>query len=138
VHARRLKWRAFRLAIWLSILYAVASLFAQDSPQESGNPSTAQTAAEPLQLSMKEMKKLFVKRVRPEYPALAEQARIIGKCRVRIVIGADGSLHGVKLVFGHPILAPAAIDAVRKSKYRPYLAHGRPVEVEGEVEYNIP
>jgi protein TonB len=42
------------------------------------------------------------------------------------------------LVYGHPILAPAALDAVRKWKFRPYLLQGHPVEVEGEVELNVP
>ncbi|MGA9977091.1 MAG: energy transducer TonB [Candidatus Sulfotelmatobacter sp.] len=84
------------------------------------------------------MKKLFVKKVRPEYPPLAASVRITGKCRVRIVIGAGGDVREMHLVSGHPMLAPAAMEAVKKSKYRPYLVRGQPVEVEGEVEYDIP
>jgi len=84
------------------------------------------------------MKKLFVKKVRPEYPPLAQQARIAGKCIIRIVIAADGSLRDAKLVSGHPLLAVSAMRAARESKYRPYLVERNPVEVEGEVEFDIP
>jgi len=36
------------------------------------------------------------------------------------------------------MIAPAAIAAVRKWKFRPYLQDGHPVEAEGEVEVNVP
>jgi outer membrane biosynthesis protein TonB len=36
------------------------------------------------------------------------------------------------------MIAPAALDAVRKWKFRPYLQDGHAVEVEGEVELNVP
>ena len=84
------------------------------------------------------MRKLFVKKVRPEYPALAQQARIAGKCIIRIVIAADGSLRDAKFVSGHPLLGPSAMRAARESKYRPYFVDGSPIEIEGEVEFDIP
>jgi protein TonB len=84
------------------------------------------------------MKKLFVKKVKPEYPAVAKNARLSGKCMVRLIIGTDGSLRDAKLVSGHPIIAPSAMKAARESRYRPYLADGKPVEVEGEVEFDVP
>jgi TonB family protein len=126
------------MTLALCVVYAGAKAFAQDASQAPEVKSDQTPPAVPLKISDKEMKKLFVKRVSPEYPALAQSARIIGRCRVRIVIGTDGGLRDLKLVYGHPILAPAAMDAARKSQYRPYLVEGKPVEVEGEVEYQIP
>jgi protein TonB len=35
------------------------------------------------------------------------------------------------------MLAPAAIDAVKQWKYRPYLLNGEPVEVDTEVLVNF-
>jgi protein TonB len=35
------------------------------------------------------------------------------------------------------MLAPAAIDAVRQWKYKPYLLNGEPVEVDTEVLVNF-
>ncbi|SPF49477.1 exported hypothetical protein [Candidatus Sulfotelmatobacter kueseliae] len=138
---RRLKRTVLSAALWFGALGSCVSALAQDSakpPESPASQPAEATAPARVQLSQKEMKKLFVKRVKPEYPPLAEQARIVGRCMVRVVIGADGNVRSVALVYGHPILAPAAVRAAQESKYRPYLVNGQPVEAEGEVEYHIP
>jgi protein TonB len=80
---------------------------------------------------------LLVRRVQPNYPPLARQARIQGTVVLRAVISKDGSIEGLTLVSGHPMLAPAAIDAVKQWKYKPYLLNGEPVEVDTEVLVNF-
>jgi protein TonB len=80
---------------------------------------------------------LRVKFQQPSYPALARQARIQGTVVLRAVIGKDGSIENLTLVSGHPMLAPAAIEAVKQWKYRPYLLNGEPVEVDTEVLVNF-
>lgn len=80
---------------------------------------------------------LLVRRVNPVYPPLARQARIQGQVLLRAVISKDGSIEGLTLVSGHPMLAPAAIEAVKQWKYKPYLLNGEPVEVDTEVQVNF-
>ena len=80
---------------------------------------------------------LLVRKVNPNYPPLARQARIQGQVILRAVISKDGSIEGLTLVSGHPMLAPAAIDAVKQWKYKPYLLNGEPVEVETQVQVNF-
>jgi protein TonB len=80
---------------------------------------------------------LLVKRVQPNYPPLARQARIQGQVVLHAVISKDGSIQGLTLISGHPMLAPAAIDAVKQWKYKPYLLNGEPVEVDTEVQVNF-
>jgi periplasmic protein TonB len=80
---------------------------------------------------------LLIRKVNPVYPPLARQARISGTVILRAVISKDGSIENLSLVSGHPMLAPAAIDAVRQWKYRPYLLNGEPVEVDTEVQVNF-
>jgi protein TonB len=80
---------------------------------------------------------LLVRKVNPNYPPLARQARIQGQVILRAVISKDGSIEGLTLVSGHPMLAPAAIDAVKQWKYKPYLLNGEPVEVDTEVLVNF-
>ena len=41
-----------------------------------------------------------------------------------------GEIEDLALVSGHPMLVPAAIEAVKQWRYRPYLLNGGPVEVE--------
>jgi len=80
---------------------------------------------------------LLVRRVQPNYPPLARQARIQGTVVLHAVIAKDGSIENLTLVSGHPMLAPAAIDAVKQWKYKPYLLNGEPVEVDTEVLVNF-
>ncbi len=80
---------------------------------------------------------LLVRRVNPVYPPLARQARIQGTVVLHAVISKDGSITGLQLISGHPMLAPVAIEAVKQWKYKPYLLNGEPVEVDTEVLVNF-
>jgi len=80
---------------------------------------------------------LRIREVKPVYPPLARQARIQGTVVLHAVISKDGSIEGLTLVSGHPMLAPAAIEAVKQWKYKPYLLNGEPVEVDTEVIVNF-
>jgi len=53
------------------------------------------------------------------------------------VISKEGAIENLTLVSGHPMLAPAAIDAVKQWRYKPYLLNGEPVEVDTEVQVNF-
>ena len=80
---------------------------------------------------------LLIRRVNPTYPPLARQARIQGTVILQAQISKDGSIENLQLVSGHPMLAPAAIEAVKQWKYKPYLLNGEPVEVETTVQVNF-
>jgi len=76
-------------------------------------------------------------RVTPTYPAEAERAGIQGTVRLEVVIGNDGTIKGLKLLSGHPVLAKAAMEAVSKWRYQPTVLNGIPVEVVTEVDVNF-
>lgn len=80
---------------------------------------------------------LLVRKVNPVYPPLARQARIQGTVVLQAQISKDGSIQNLQLISGHPMLAPAAIEAVKQWKYKPYLLNGEPVEVETTVQVNF-
>jgi protein TonB len=80
---------------------------------------------------------LLVRRVQPAYPPLARQARIQGTVVLAAEISKDGAIQNLHLISGHPMLAPAAIEAVKQWKYKPYLLNGEPVEVETTVQVNF-
>lgn len=79
----------------------------------------------------------LVHRVQPNYPPLARQARIEGPVQLRAVISRTGTIENLALLSGHPMLSPAAIEAVRQWRYRPYLLNGEPIEVETEITVNF-
>jgi protein TonB len=87
--------------------------------------------------SKEEMTALVLKKVPPEYPEGAKKAHIQGQVILRAIIGKDGDVENLQVVSGHPQLAPAAIEAVKQWKYRPYLQQGQPVEVETEINVNF-
>ena len=73
-----------------------------------------------------------IKKVMPVRPAVRNSAPEV--VRLKVVIGADGKVIQVLLASGHPILADAAMAAVRQWQYPPTLLNGEPVEVISQVE----
>ena len=80
---------------------------------------------------------LLIKRVQPTYPPLARQARIQGTVLLQAEISKDGAIENLRLISGHPMLAPAAIEAVKQWRYKPYMLNGEPVAVETQVQVNF-
>ena len=80
---------------------------------------------------------LLIRKVPPTYPPLARQARIQGTVILQAQISKTGDIENLQLISGHPMLAPAAIEAVKQWKYKPYLLNGEPVEVETTVQVNF-
>ena len=82
----------------------------------------------------------LLKRVEPVYPSLALQARISGTVRFTIIISPTGNVTRMTVESGHPLLIPAAQEAVKQWTYRPTHLNGQPVEVQttAEVEFKLP
>jgi periplasmic protein TonB len=76
-------------------------------------------------------------KVKPIYPPLARQARVQGAVELRAIISKTGTIENLVVVRGHPMLASAAVEAVRQWRYRPYLLNDQPVEVETEIMVNF-
>ena len=83
---------------------------------------------------------LLIKTSQPVYPVAARQAKIGGKVQLVASVGKDGSVMEVKALSGDPMLVPAAVEAVKKWKYKPYSVSGQAVEFETEttVNFNAP
>ena len=80
---------------------------------------------------------LLIHQVKPAYPPLARQARIQGSVVLQAVIAKDGTIQGLHVVSGHPMLTTAAVDAVKQWRYKPYFLNGEPVEVETQITVNF-
>ncbi|HLI85355.1 MAG TPA: TonB family protein [Bryobacteraceae bacterium] len=74
---------------------------------------------------------------RPTYPAEAKQAHIQGVVKLDVSVAADGTVQNIDVVSGHPLLVPAAVEAVKQWVYQPTLLNGNPVPVETEVDVNF-
>lgn len=80
---------------------------------------------------------LLIHKVLPQYPILARQARIQGAVVLQAVIGKDGTVKNLQILSGHPMLLPAAMQAVKQWRYRPYFLNGEAVEVDTQITVNF-
>lgn len=108
-----------------ALMIFVALAASQDAPQA------------PIQVPANSVPTFLVRKVAPVYPPLARQARIQGTVVLSIVIGKDGEVRDAKVVSGHPMLSPAAIEAVKQWRYGRYISDDKPVEVETVVRVSF-
>jgi len=100
-------------------------------PEAAEPPATPRLSSPPrLRVSQGVVEGLLIRQIKPAYPHLAMQTHTQGEVVLHAIIGRDGVVSSLELVRGHPLLAPAAIEAVREWRYRPYTLNGEPVEVE--------
>jgi protein TonB len=79
----------------------------------------------------------LVRQPKPNYPPLAKQARISGVVHLAAIISKDGTIQDLKVIGGHPLLIPAALEAVKQWVYQPTLLNGEPVEVSTQIDVNF-
>ncbi|MGC1450903.1 MAG: energy transducer TonB [Candidatus Sulfotelmatobacter sp.] len=79
----------------------------------------------------------LVNRVQPEYPYAAKMAHVQGQVVLYAIISREGTIENLHVVTGHPLLVRAAIEAVSRWRYRPYILNGEPVEVETQIMVNF-
>jgi TonB family protein len=68
-------------------------------------------------------------RVTPTFPDLARRLNLSGVVKIRLTVAPNGSIKDATLVGGHPLLANAAMDAVKKWRYE-----AAPQESSGIIE----
>lgn len=58
-------------------------------------------------------------KVEPIYPAPAKQYHLSGKVRLEVTVPPGGDVIKTHVIGGSPLLAGAALDAVKQSKFEP-------------------
>lgn len=56
-------------------------------------------------------------KVTPVYPELARRMRISGVVKVQVTVAPNGTVKNARLVGGHPVLADAVMDVVKRWRY---------------------
>lgn len=131
------------LRIVLTVLFVAAGLAAVQSQEQASPPATQGDASSQPQLpkrvriSSGVSTGLLIRKANPNYPDKARAQRIEGPVVLRVIVSKEGKITQLALVSGEPLLASAAIKAVKKWRYKPYLLNGQPVEVETTVQVNF-
>lgn len=86
-----------------------------------------------IRVSESVSKAMVIKRVPPEYPQQARDQGIQGAVVMKAEISTEGDVIEVTVVSGHPLLAPAALEAAKQWKYKPYVLNGEPIAVETQI-----
>jgi protein TonB len=83
---------------------------------------------------------LLLKKVPPTYPQEARDKGISGRVVLQTEISPTGDVEKLSVVSGDDVFVPAATDAVKQWKYKPYLLNGEPVAVETQttVVFQLP
>jgi protein TonB len=98
-----------------------AAITSNSSP--SSTPLPGENTA--IILSSQGAQKRLVTSVAPKYPADARSAAAEGTLVLKAVIDETGKVDGLRLVEGNAALAPAAMQAVKQWRYRPYVRDGK-------------
>jgi len=116
---------SFFSAVLLGLLVA-SCVVAEGRQAQSEQPQRVRVSEKVSQL-------FVAKKVNAEYPREAREKNIQGVVRLKVEISKDGDVTDLILISGDPLLAPAAVEAVKQWKYKPYLLNGQPVGVETQV-----
>ena len=88
-------------------------------------------------LTRKRAVKLLISQPKPEYPPAAQINYIHGRVRLLITVGCRGRVEAIHVLAGHPFLAQAAIDSIRRWVYHPYLDGFGPAPFQTSVDVNF-
>jgi periplasmic protein TonB len=114
----------------------VANLF--DNSSRSVLPAALPAAAPAKLLRLSHISEgSLLHKVQPPYPALARSARVQGAVVLQAVISKQGTIENLVVLAGHPLLVPAALNAVRQWRYQPYILNAEPVAVETQITVNF-
>lgn len=104
------------------VLVALALAFAEDMP---------------LRIEPEVANQNLTKKTEPVVPPLAKIAQVGGTVVADIFVDRSGKVSGVTLISGHPMLAPAFVDALKKREYKPLIRDGQPVAFVTRAEWTV-
>jgi protein TonB len=73
----------------------------------------------------------------PVYPDMARNIRLQGVVKLHVLVDKDGKISGMRVISGHPLLVPPAMEAVKQWRYSTTLLNGEPVEVVSQADVNF-
>lgn len=79
-------------------------------------------------ISVKDATDHLIYKVDPVYPSVAKKRNIEGEVALEIVISKEGGVMRTQVLSGHPLLKRAAMEAVKKYRYKPFKQNGQAVE----------
>lgn len=94
-------------------------------------------AQEAVHVSQAEAVKAATTKVQPEYPPMAKQLHLEGSVQVQAHIGENGQVEEVKPLTGNAVLMNAAVSALKRWKFTPFTADGKPSKAVADMSFSF-
>lgn len=114
------------------------TIFLRFVPSDSVLPQglerkAARVPGQVVQLTDLEAMSSLTHLVLPTYPKEATDMRLQGMAVVSVTVGKNGEVVDAKPASAHPLIARAAVDAVRQWRFEPCKLDGEAVDVSAKV-----
>jgi len=93
--------------------------------------------AQEIHVTQSEAVKAAKDKVQPDYPAMAKQLHLEGAVQVQAHISESGAVEEVKPLTGNAVLMNAAVTALKKWKFTPFTADGKPTRAVADMSFNF-
>jgi TonB family protein len=80
---------------------------------------------------------MLIRRFPPVYPSIAKAAHVSGTVVLAATISKSGTIQNLRVVSGPAMLRQAAVEAVQKWVYRPYLLDNQPTEMDTTIDVDF-
>jgi outer membrane biosynthesis protein TonB len=123
------------------VIAAIEGTTNVNSTTNSINNSGAKNSTETTPLTADSLKEKVLKLPLPEYPELAQRAKLTLpsqlKVKVEILIDETGKVLKARALSGHPFLIESAVKAAYQAEFRPTIISNKPVKVSGFIIYDF-
>jgi TonB family protein len=106
-----------KVGVWLAVMGIAAALGVAGLRGQDGQAEIVRRAKS---------------KVQPVYPELARKMNLTGTVKIEVVVAPNGTVKDAKVVGGHPVLAGAALEAVKKWRFEPAA-----MESSGVVDFKF-
>ncbi len=124
--------------------HANNGLVIAETPSDSNRVATLTASPAPVATNAGERERLtpvsapeLRQTIDATYPLLGAHARVQGSVVMEAIIGANGTIEGLRVISGPAILSLAAQQAVREWRFKPVLQNGQAVETKARITVNF-
>ncbi len=71
------------------------------------------------------------------YPIIDEKDPLQGQVVIRITTSETGEVESTEVMNGDPLLAAAAVNALKQWKFKPFIRNGKPVKASMNIPFSF-
>lgn len=108
-----------------------------EEPKTESQPVTNDLPKDSSPIQVGSLIEYATAKVAPSYPPAAKTMRMTGTVKVEVLVNEDGSIAEVQKTSGPSMLQRAAVDAIKRWKFKPFIKDGQAVKASGFISFNF-